>query len=123
MEEILLRRAEAGDALLLTELRKTVLIAANRLPEDADLSAIEEPCRLYFADTRRQTTYLAFCAEEIAGVGSVDYHIEMPTVSNPTGECAFLMNIYTAPASRRRVASRVKSESLLTSTKPSQLPE
>ena len=67
MEEILLRRAEAGDALLLTELRKTVLIAANRLPEDADLSAIEEPCRLYFADTRRQTTYLAFCAEEIAG--------------------------------------------------------
>ena len=30
MEEILLRRAEAGDALLLTELRKTVLIAANR---------------------------------------------------------------------------------------------
>ena len=93
MEEILLRRAEAGDALLLTELRKTVLIAANRLPKDADLSAIEEPCRLYFADTRRQTTYLAFCAEEIAGVGSVDYHIEMPTVSNPTGECAFLMNI------------------------------
>ena len=54
MEEILLRRAEAGDALLLTELRKTVLIAANRLPEDADLSAIEEPCRLYFADTRLQ---------------------------------------------------------------------
>ncbi len=43
MEEILLRRAEAGDALLLTELRKTVLIAANRLPEDADLSAREEP--------------------------------------------------------------------------------
>ena len=71
MEEILLRRAEAGDALLLTELRKTVLIAANRLPEDADLSAIEEPCRLYFADTRRQTTYLAFCAEEIAGVVSL----------------------------------------------------
>ena len=106
MEEILLRRAEAGDALLLTELRKTVLIAANCLPEDADLSASEEPCRLYFADTRSQTTYLAFCAEEIAGVGSVDDHIEMPTVSNPTGECAFLMNIYTAPAHRRRGVAR-----------------
>ena len=108
---------QAGDALLLTELRKTVLIAANRLPEDADLSAIEEPCRLYFADTRRQTTYLAFCAEEIAGVGSVDYHIEMPTVSNPTGECAFLMNIYTAPAYRRRGVARRIVEKLIEDAK------
>ena len=117
MEEILLRRAGAEDAELLTQLRKVVLIAANRLPEDADLSVLEEPCRVYFADTRRQTTYLALCGGEIAGVGSVDYHTELPTVSNPTGECAFLMNIYTAPAHRRRGVARRIVEKLIEDVK------
>ena len=42
------------------------------------------------------------------GVGSVDYHTEMPTVANPTGKCAFLMNIYTAPEYRRKgIATRI----------------
>lgn len=47
-------------------------------------------------------------AERIAGVGTVDYHDELPMGSNPTGRCAFLMNVYTAPEYRRQgVAARV----------------
>ena len=42
------------------------------------------------------------------GVGSADYHTEMPTCANPTGCCAFLMNIYTDPAYRRKgIAARI----------------
>lgn len=97
-----IRKAGAQDAALLTNLRRTVLIAANRLPQDADLSAIEAPCLVYFSDEERQSTYLAWEGNQVVGVGSVDYHTEMPTGSNPTGKCAFLMNIYTDPAYRRQ---------------------
>ena len=73
---------------------------------------------LYFADTRRQTTYLAFCAEEIAGRGFRGLAAyEMPAGSNPTGECAFLMNIYTAPAYRRRGVARRIVEKLIEDAK------
>lgn len=97
-----IRKAGAQDAALLTNLRRTVLIAANQLPQDADLSAIEAPCLVYFSDEERQSTYLAWEGNQVVGVGSVDYHTEMPTSSNPTGKCAFLMNIYTDPAYRRQ---------------------
>ncbi len=99
---IVYRKADASDVELLVRLRRTVLVAANQLAEDADLSAIEEPCRAYFADESKHTTFLAYDGETVVGVGSVDYHTEMPTKSNPTGKCAFLMNIYTDPEYRRR---------------------
>ena len=106
--EIEYRRALQEDVLLLVELRKTVLIAANKLEIDADLSHIDAASAAYFADTEKHTTYLAYDGENVVGVGSVDYHTEMPTVANPTGKCAFLMNIYTAPEYRHRgIATRI----------------
>ena len=93
---------------LLVELRKTVLIAANKLPESTDLSHLDAASAAYFVDTEKHTTYLAMDGEKVVGVGSVDYHTEMPTVSNPTGKCAFLMNIYTAPEHRKQgIATRI----------------
>ena len=87
---------------MLADLRRTVLIAANALAPDTDLHHLDAASRAYFSDTERQTTVLALCGGVVVGVGSVDYHTEMPTVANPSGRCAFLMNIYTAPAYRRR---------------------
>ena len=108
MKDVELRRAGAQDVDLLVDLRKTVLIAANQLPADADLSHLDAPCAAYFADEDRQTTFLALDGDRVVGVGSADYHTEMPTCSNPTGRCAFLMNIYTDPAYRRRgIAARI----------------
>ena len=96
------RRAGCEDVSLLVELRKTVLIAANSLVEDTDLSHIDAACEAYFADGEKHTTFLALDGDKVVGVGSVDYHTEMPTVSNPTGKCAFLMNIYTVPEYRHQ---------------------
>lgn len=102
------RRAGCEDVSLLVELRKTVLIAANGLAKETDLSHIDAACEAYFADGEKHTTFLALDGDKVVGVGSVDYHTEMPTVSNPTGKCAFLMNIYTAPEYRHRgIASQV----------------
>ena len=50
MKEIELRRSGAKDVDLLVDLRKTVLIAANKLPADADLSHLDAACAAYFAD-------------------------------------------------------------------------
>jgi len=106
--DILYRKAGKEDIALLVNLRKTVLIAANRLPEDTDLSRLDAASAAYFADTEKHTTYLAMDGEKVVGVGSVDYHTEMPTVANPTGKCAFLMNIYTAPEHRKQgIATRI----------------
>ena len=69
--QIALRRADAQDAEYLTELRKTVLIAANSLDPGTDLRCIEAACIAYFADEARQTTFLALDGERIVGVGTV----------------------------------------------------
>lgn len=37
-----------------------------------------------------------------AGCGSVSFYDEMPSPDNPTGRCAYIMNIYVRPAYRRR---------------------
>ena len=106
--EIKYRRALQEDAALLVQLRKTVLIAANKLEKDTDLSHIDENSAAYFGDMNKHTTYLARDGEDVVGVGSVDYHTQMPTVANPTGKCAFLMNVYTAPDYRRKgIASEI----------------
>ena len=108
MKGIELRRAGAQDVDLLVDLRKTVLIAANKLSADADLSHLDAACAAYFADEGKHTTFLALDGDRVVGVGSADYHTEMPTCSNPTGRCAFLMNIYTDPAYRRKgIAARI----------------
>lgn len=106
--EILYRMAVSEDVPLLVQLRKTVLIAANNMAENTDLSHIDAASAVYFSDMDRHTTILAMEGSTVAGVGSVDYHTEMPTIANPTGECAFLMNIYTAPEYRHRgIATRI----------------
>ncbi len=106
--EILYRRALKEDTSLLVDLRKAVLIAANGLAEDIDLSHIDDACEAYFMDESKHTTFFAMEGEKVVGVGSVDYHTEMPTFSNPSGKRAFLMNIYTAPEYRHQgIATRI----------------
>lgn len=108
MADIELRRAGAGDAALLTELRKTVLLDANKLPAGTDLSGMDAALLAYFSDETKHTTFLALQGDAVVGVGSADYHTEMPTCANPSGKCAFLMNVYTAPGHRRRgIAARI----------------
>ena len=48
------------------------------------------------------TAYLIFDGESFAGAGGVSYYRVMPTYHNPSGEKAYIMNMYTAPAYRRK---------------------
>ena len=99
------QKAAVEDLEILTETRLEVLRAANGLPEDADMSGVREETRRYYraalpADAH--AAYLVFDGERLAGTGSVSFFQVMPTVHNPSGWKAYIMNMYTRPPYRRR---------------------
>ena len=104
------RRAGVEDLDLLVRTRIEILRAANRLPDDADMRAVEAASRDYYLRALSDGTHtaiLAFDDGAFAGAGGVSYYRVMPTYHNPTGECAYIMNMYTRPSHRHRgVATR-----------------
>ncbi len=104
------RRAGLADLDTLVATRLEVLRAANRLPEDADLGGVGPASRAYYQRALADGTHtaiLVFDDGEFVGAGGVSYYGVMPTVHNPTGRCAYIMNMYTRPEYRRRgVAAR-----------------
>ena len=104
------RRAGPADLEALVATRLEVLRAANRLPEDADLGEVEAASRAYYRKALADgahTAILVFDGGAFIGAGGVSYYQVMPTVHNPTGRCAYIMNLYTRPEYRRRgIAAR-----------------
>lgn len=105
------RRATPGMIDLLVETRIEVLRAANRLDEGEDMSRVERESRTYYlralADGSH-TGYLAFDGDRFVGAGGVSYYQVMPTYHNPSGDKAYIMNMYVRPEYRRRgIATRM----------------
>lgn len=99
------RKASLEDIDILTETRIQVLRAANKLSEEEDMTLIEEQSYQYYKEALkagRHTAYLVFAGDEFAGAGGVSFYQVMPTYHNPTGEKAYIMNMYTSPKYRRR---------------------
>ena len=82
--------------------RTETLRAVNHLPEDYAFSEeFLEASREYFREGD-QTTVLALEEGRLAGCATLCYIDLMPTFSHPSGRRGHLMNVYTAPAFRRR---------------------
>lgn len=61
--------------------------------------------RQYYREHIADNTHVAFVAEydcEECGCGAVCFTDELPSPDNPTGRCAYLMNIYVREAFRNR---------------------
>ena len=105
MLNLIYQKATLADLDLLVETRCRVLRAANQLPENTPLPEVEQQSRAYyrkaFADDTH-TAYLVWDGQTLAGTGAVSYFQVMPTVHNPTGRKAYIMNMYTAPQYRRQ---------------------
>ena len=102
---MIFRRATIEDLDMLVAIRIEVLRAANKLGSEADMSEVEQQSRDYYTkaltdDTH--TAYLVFDEDKIIGAGGVSYYRIMPTYHNPSGEKAYVMNMYTAPGYRRQ---------------------
>lgn len=103
------RRADVADIKALTELRIRVLKAANGLGDDADLSQVAQASHVYYAQSlpaEEHIAYVAWDGETVAGTGGVSFFRVLPTVSNPSGRKAYIMNMYTAPEYRRQGIAR-----------------
>lgn len=99
-----IKRADLNDLETLIKWRITVLKEVFELPEDYDLTVLKSENRLYYQEqlnTGGHIACFAYNGEKIVGCGGVCIYSEMPSPDNPSGKCAYLMNIYTAPEWRK----------------------
>ena len=105
------RKATIEDIDLLTKTRIEVLRAANGLPDDTDMTEVEHQSYAYYRKALHDgthTAYLVFDGDRFAGAGGISYYQVMPTFHNPSGNKAYIMNMYTRPEYRRQgIARRV----------------
>ena len=99
------RRATIKDLDELVRTRIEVLRAANKLDESVYMSEVERQSKDYYEKALTDgshTAYLVYDGDKFVGAGGVSYFRVMPTYHNPSGEKAYIMNMYTAPEYRRK---------------------
>ena len=114
------KRATSEDLDILVETRMEVLRAANRLDASADMAQVERETRVYYRSALADgshTAYLVFDGDLFVGAGGVSYYSVMPTYHNPTGQKAYIMNMYTRPAYRRQGIARRTLDLLMRDSK------
>ncbi len=99
-KETLIREASIDDIDTLIEWRMEVLscVFANHFPTDPQ--PLRQANLSYYERALRDGSHIACFAEqdgEIVGCGGLCLYDEMPSPDNPTGHCAYLMNIYVRP--------------------------
>jgi len=100
-----LKRATLDDLEMLCSSRIVVLLAANGLDSDTDMSRVLIETREYYKKALADGSHVAYLASEngrFVASGGISFYQVMPTYHNPTGQKAYIMNMYTAPEHRRR---------------------
>lgn len=103
--KIMYKKASQKDIEVLTKTRIEVLRAANRLPAEVNMSEVEGQSRDYYKralEDGTHTAYLIFDNDNFVGAGGVSYFRVLPTYHNPSGQKAYIMNMYTKPEYRRQ---------------------
>ena len=103
------RKATIGEIDLLVKTRMEVLRAANGLSDDTDMTEVEQQSYDYYRKAlhdNTHTAYLVFDGDRFAGAGGISYYQVMPTFHNPSGNKAYIMNMYTRPEYRRQGIAR-----------------
>lgn len=103
--DLIYKRATIEDIDILTETRIEVLRAANKLSDDTDMDEVKEQTYNYYKKALCDGThiaYLVFDERRFIGAGGVSFFQVMPTYHNPSGNKAYIMNMYTKPEYRRK---------------------
>jgi len=118
--ELIYKKATLDDLEALTETRIEVLRAANQLNSDVDMSEVKQKSFEYYQKALENDThvaYLVFDGNVFVGAGGISYYQVMPTYHNPTGNKAYIMNMYTKPEYRRRGIAMKTLDLLVTDAK------
>ena len=104
-----LEQAGPLDVELLVDWRLTVLREVFAIPEGEPLDALAQANRRYYQRALANGEHIACFArmgQAIAGCGGICLYQELPSPDNPSGGCAYLMNIYTCPDFRGQGVGR-----------------
>lgn len=97
------REATIGDIPLLVNSRMDLLRSANGLEPQADLSNIERELTEYYIkaiSSGEHYAVLAFRENIFVGTGGICFYSVLPTYHNPTGNKAYIINMFTKPEYR-----------------------
>ena len=103
--EIVIRKATLEDIELLVRWRIEVLHEVFSIPQNQPTDELEKENRCYYQKALQKGEHIACFAclnDEVIGCGGICLYREMPSPDNPTGRCAYLMNIYTRPQARKQ---------------------
>lgn len=103
--KLIYKKATIENIDILVQSRIEVLRAANKLTEAVDMTEVEEQSYVYYKEALSNgthTAYLVFDENRFVGAGGVSYFRVMPTYHNPSGNKAYIMNMYTNPTYRRK---------------------
>lgn len=68
--------------------------------ENVDWDTLEKANREYYEREIPRDGHIACLAEAQVGCGGLCLYHEMPSPDNPSGQCAYLMNVYVRPEHR-----------------------
>ena len=100
LNDITIRQASLDDLDLLIQWRMEVLHCVFSIPADADTAELRKQNIDYYRKALDNGSHIACFAvedEAVVGCGGLCIYDEMPSPDNPTGHCAYLMNIYVRP--------------------------
>lgn len=104
------------DLPILVETRMEVLREVYALTPEADMTELERESADYYAKSLADGNhigYFVFLDDEFVGTGGVSFYRVMPTCDNPTGEKAYIMNMYIRKEFRRKGIASEVMETLL----------
>lgn len=101
--DIEIRKAGLTDIDLLIKWRMRVLHEVFFIPDNQPMKEIEQANTAYYQSALKAGGHIACFAyheNEIVGCGGICLYQEMPSPDNFSGQCAYLMNVYTCPQFR-----------------------
>lgn len=96
-----IRKAKKSDVLTLVKLRKDQLVDEGLKQENN----IDKELYAYFDTGLENGTFIAWIAEDsgkIIATSGICFYQLPPTYKNPSGQIAYITNMYTKPAYRRQ---------------------
>ncbi len=100
-----IRQATSEEIELLVKWRMEVLREVFSIPQNQVTDELEQENRRYYQRAIPVGEHIAGFAcldNTIAGCGGICFYQEMPSPDNPTGQCAYLMNVYTRSQFRKQ---------------------
>lgn len=103
--DIIIKQASVDDIETLMEWRMEVLHHVFEVPDDENMQGLYQANREYYLSAMPDLNHVAIFAtvnQTVVGCGGLCLYQEMPSPDNLTGQCAYLMNIYTREEYRKQ---------------------